>query len=63
MIYGESTDSREITTTTIRVKLWKACSLIAKIVMVRTPYSTGSVITFEPIFLGSQKLLIKVKMS
>ncbi|AUR90495.1 hypothetical protein NVP1144O_47 [Vibrio phage 1.144.O._10N.286.45.B3] len=32
-----------------------------KTVMVKTPYNTGSVITFEPMFLGSQRLLIKVK--
>ncbi|AUR89641.1 hypothetical protein NVP1127O_49 [Vibrio phage 1.127.O._10N.286.52.E12] len=33
----------------------------SKTVMVRTPYNTGSVITFEPMFLGSQKLLVKLK--
>jgi hypothetical protein len=32
-----------------------------KPVMVRTPYSTGSVITFEPMLLGSQRLMVKLK--
>ncbi|AZF88565.1 hypothetical protein [Vibrio phage P23] len=30
-------------------------------VMIKTPYSTGFVSTIEPLFLGSQRLLIKVK--
>ncbi|AUR89976.1 hypothetical protein NVP1135O_47 [Vibrio phage 1.135.O._10N.222.54.B6] len=33
----------------------------SKTVMVKTPYSTGSVITFEPMFLGSQRLMVKLK--
>ena len=33
----------------------------SKTVMVKTPYNTGSVITFEPIFLGSKRLLVKLK--
>ena len=32
-----------------------------KTVMVRTPHNTGSVITFEPMFLGSQRLMVKLK--
>ena len=32
-----------------------------KTVMVKTPYVTGYVSTFEPMFLGSQRLLLKVK--
>ena len=30
-------------------------------VMIKTPYSTGYVLTIEPVFLGSQKLLVRVK--
>ncbi|AUR90099.1 hypothetical protein NVP1137O_45 [Vibrio phage 1.137.O._10N.261.46.B5] len=33
----------------------------SKTVMVRTPYNTGSVSTFEPMFLGSQRLMVKLK--
>ncbi|CAL9960793.1 hypothetical protein VPHK63_0057 [Vibrio phage K63] len=33
----------------------------SKTVMVRTPHNTGSVITFEPMFLGSQRLMVKLK--
>ena len=32
-----------------------------KTVMVKTPYNTGFIYTFEPVFLGSKQLLIKVK--
>jgi hypothetical protein len=30
-------------------------------VMIKLPYSSGFVSTIEPLFLGSQRLLIKVK--
>lgn len=33
----------------------------SKTVMVKTPYVTGYISTIEPMFLGSQKLLVKVK--
>ena len=30
-------------------------------VMIKVPYSSGFVSTIEPLFLGSQRLLVKVK--
>ena len=33
----------------------------SKTVMVRNPHTTGYTSTLEPMFLGSQRLLIKVK--
>ena len=44
-----------------RGKIVEGMQLDNKTVMVKTPYNTGCVYTFEPMFLGSQQLLIKVK--